>query len=152
MTALESVVFPETVHTIEAYAFCRTNIKELIIPPQVTVITTASFSETQVEELVIPTSVKTIKDQAFSYNNCLQTVVIEEGVEVIEEDAFEGCDLLKSATLPSTLTEETDVSAFWGSGHEAKLTIYVPADCVLKDEILEYYNVGYDWIGAEVIE
>ena len=155
MTALESVVFPETVHTIGAYAFDSTNIKEVTIPPMVTVLGTAAFGGSEIESLTVPGTVKEIGEQAFRNCNSLKWVVIEEGVEVIGESAFGECVVLESATLPSTLTEETDVGAFWGSGLDAKLTIYVPADCVLKDEILEYYNIGYDgydWIGAEVIE
>lgn len=152
-TGVKTINFPDTLHTIGDAAFCLSALEKVEIPPLVTEISSGSFCGTKIETLVIPSSVIRIENEAFEICPNLKEVVIEEGVEFIDDDAFGDCDSLVSITLPSTLTEETDIMAFWGAGSvENVLTIYVPADCVLKDAILELYNDGYEWCGAEVIE
>ena len=138
-TALESVEFPDTVHTIGSYAFCGTNIKEVTIPSQVTVITGSSFALTQVEELVIPASVTTIEKQAFEGNLSLRTIVVEEGVEVIEEEAFANCTMVESITFPTTLTE-LDERVVSGSGSDGRMVyLYVPAGSVAESVLTTKY-------------
>ena len=149
---INSMNLPDTLHTIGDSAFIFTDISELTIPPLVTEIPGGTFAATSIETLVIPSHVKSVGKQAFDSCKNLKTVVIEEGVEVLGDSVFGNCDSLTSITLPSTLTEETDIMAFWGAGSvENKCTIYVPENCVLKDAILELYNDGYDWCCAEVI-
>lgn len=152
LTALKEVTLPDKLTVVKGYSFANTDIVKLEIPVSVEKIEDAAFSSIEIETLTVSSNIKTIERQAFRHCDNLKTVVIEEGVEVIEEYAFGECDAMTSITLPSTLTEETSVDAFWGSGStENKLTIYVPSDCVMKDAILNEYS-GYDWCGAEVIE
>tara|TARA_B100000123_G_scaffold272357_1_gene254756 strand:+ start:668 stop:1579 length:912 start_codon:yes stop_codon:yes gene_type:complete len=53
--------------------------------------------------LVIPPSQKTIPKWACSNNNYLQTIIISEGVEKIEDGAFEYCRCLSSVVLPKSI-------------------------------------------------
>ena len=54
-------------------------------------------------KVVIPGSVKVIREFALSFNEDIDEVVIEDGVETIESDAFFGCDELKSVTVPKSV-------------------------------------------------
>lgn len=54
-------------------------------------------------KVVIPGSVKVIREFALSFNEDIDEVVIEDGVETIEPDAFFGCDELKSVTVPKSV-------------------------------------------------
>lgn len=54
-------------------------------------------------KVVIPGSVKVIREYAVSFNEDIDEVVIEDGVETIESTAFFGCDELKSVTVPKSV-------------------------------------------------
>lgn len=54
-------------------------------------------------KVVIPGSVKVIREYAVSFNEDIDEVVIEEGVETIEPTSFFGCDELKSVTVPKSV-------------------------------------------------
>lgn len=54
-------------------------------------------------KVVIPGSVKVIREFAMSFNEDIDEVVIEEGVETIEPTSFFGCDELKSVTVPKSV-------------------------------------------------
>lgn len=54
-------------------------------------------------KVVIPGSVKVIREFAVSFNEDIDEVVIEDGVETIEPDAFFGCEELKSVTVPKSV-------------------------------------------------
>lgn len=54
-------------------------------------------------KVIIPGSVKVIREYAVSFNEDIDEVVIEDGVETIESTAFFGCDELKSVTVPKSV-------------------------------------------------
>lgn len=54
-------------------------------------------------KVVIPGSVKIIREFALSFNEDIDEVVIEDGVETIESNAFFGCEELKSVTVPKSV-------------------------------------------------
>lgn len=54
-------------------------------------------------KVVIPGSVKVIREYAVSFNEDIDEVVIEDGVETIEPTSFFGCDELKSVTVPKSV-------------------------------------------------
>ena len=102
------------------------------------------------KSVYVPSSIKTIPEYTF-YQSNVERVVIDEGVEVIEENAFGGCYELKSIYLPSTLRQigslafqvNTEIEqitfagstpptvgsdAFYAVGLDAEdFTVYVPA-------------------------
>lgn len=55
-------------------------------------------------KVVIPGSVKVIREYAFAFNDDINEVVIEDGVETIESSAFYNCGNLKSVTVPKSVT------------------------------------------------
>ena len=55
-------------------------------------------------KVVIPGSVKVIREYAFAFNDDINEVVIDDGVETIESSAFYNCENLKSVTVPKSVT------------------------------------------------
>lgn len=51
----------------------------------------------------IPSGIKRIGDSAFSCCDNLESIVLSEGLEVIEDFAFAGCSELESVNIPSTV-------------------------------------------------
>ena len=54
-------------------------------------------------KVVIPGSVKVIREFSLSFNEDIDEVVIEDGVETIESDAFFGCENLVKVTVPKSV-------------------------------------------------
>lgn len=72
--------------------------------------------------LIIPSSVKTIESQAFGGCIGLTGLVLQEGIEKIEDQAFGGCTGMRGdLTLPSTLRSVTN--AFWNCQFDGTLTM-----------------------------
>ena len=59
-------------------------------------------------KVVIPGSVKVIREYAVSFNEDIDEVVIEDGVETIEPTAFFGCDDLVKVTVPKSVNTMDD--------------------------------------------
>lgn len=59
-------------------------------------------------KVVIPGSVKVIRGYALSFNEDIDEVVIEDGVETIEPDAFFGCESLVKVTVPKSVKTMDD--------------------------------------------
>ena len=102
---LKSVIIPDSVITIEAYAFdLNTNITNVTIGNNVVTIGIGAFFGTSIENLVIPDSVTTIGDSAFGFNSSLISVTIGTGVTVIPDYAFSHCFALTSVIIPNNVT------------------------------------------------
>lgn len=87
-TRLNGFKLPDTLLTIDAYAFAKD--------------TSSSFTS-----LTVPASVTQIDEYAFSGCTYLKTVTFAEGnaIKKIGEGIFKDCAYLTSITLPATLTE-----------------------------------------------
>lgn len=79
---VQTIVLPNTLTTIEAYAFTNCN---------------------NLKSINIPNSVKSIGEYAFYQCSNLVSIVIPEGVTTIEQYTFNQCYTLKNVKLPSTL-------------------------------------------------
>ena len=90
--AKTSVEIPNSVITIEDWAFCRCEA---------------------LTSVVIPNSVTTIGDGAFHYCRTLASLEIGNNVTEIGEEAFFGCDALASVEIPNSVTTIGDY-AFCG--------------------------------------
>ena len=55
-------------------------------------------------KVIVPYSVKRIRQGAFTYTTEIDEIVIEDGVESIEENAFSECYSLKKITIPPSVT------------------------------------------------
>jgi hypothetical protein len=68
-------------------------------------------------DIILPSSVLTIAKRAFANKDNLQSILINEGVEVIEEYTFAGSSNLRTVVLPDSLIT-IGVAAFQGTNLE----------------------------------
>lgn len=59
-------------------------------------------------KVTIPGSIKSLSSYSLSFNDDIDEVVIEDGVETLESDAFIGCDDLVKVTVPESVTMMDD--------------------------------------------
>lgn len=88
--------------SIETDTFSEcTSIKKLTIPSDF-----ISYVKSQPLEAITITCVSSTKIQssALKNNKTLKSVTIQEGITIINEDAFAGCNLLETVSLPNSLT------------------------------------------------
>lgn len=98
-------VIPDTVQTIGADAFWRTDITGVTIPAGVREIGPSAFYEsTALTAVDIPGSVARIDNSAFSGCTGLTSVTLHEDLQVIGDGAFRECTGLTSLDLPDGLT------------------------------------------------
>jgi len=68
-------------------------------------------------EITIPSDIKIVGKEVFMNNNTVTAVTFSEGVEEIEDSAFEGCESLKRVYIPKSLTRFNS-AAFMNAGVE----------------------------------
>ena len=74
------------------------------IPEGITEISNSVFSGVGFTEVVIPSSVLAIRYGAFSSCYTLERVILSEGLEIIEQNAFLGCGHISEIIIPSSVT------------------------------------------------
>lgn len=77
----------------------------IAIPDGVVKIRSHAFEGEGCKKVIIPSSVKVVGNEAFNHCEKLREAVISEGVEELEDWAFNGCYSLQSVHIPSTLTK-----------------------------------------------
>lgn len=85
---IKSVIFPDTLTEIGAYAFGHADLSSVVIPDSVVTIGNQAFYANNLTSVTIGSSVQSIGDEAFS-SNLLQSVHIPNSVNSISETAFE---------------------------------------------------------------
>lgn len=117
-----NVVIPDTVKTIEDYAFYAgsvygyddtgyyTNLSEKSIQSvkfgaAVETIGDYAFYYTDLPKVELPSTVKTIGEGAFYSLDACTTITLNEGLEKIGEGAFTFCSKVESIAIPDTVTE-----------------------------------------------
>jgi len=88
--AVDKVIIPDTVTTLENFAFAYSRIKEVEIGNGVTKIPYYCFEYTRVERIIVPDSVETISEKAFALASSLHTLIIGSGIKTIDANAFKG--------------------------------------------------------------
>lgn len=109
--------------TIGARAFDGCDaLKNIVIPETVTTIEEGAFINSRsLKTITIPAGVTTLGDGIF-YNSGISNVVISEGLTIIGERMFMGCDELTSVKLPDTIKEIRE-SAFSHCSNLKTITI-----------------------------
>lgn len=77
--------------------------KDVVEIESLNVYNVSSYDNKHIK-IIIPGSVKVIRGYAMSFNDDINEVVIEDGVETIESSAFYNCENLKSVTVPKSVT------------------------------------------------
>ncbi len=89
--------------------------KTIIIPKGIKTISRACFAGTNVEEVVLPEGIETIDSDAFNFCTKLRKINFPETLKVIGHGAFKGCFFLETVILPKTMKEISDY-AFYEAG------------------------------------
>ena len=63
------------------------------------------FRDVQIKEVYFPSTIKRVESLTFEGHSELEKVVLNEGLEIIEEDAFTDCSSLKEINIPLTVRE-----------------------------------------------
>lgn len=144
---LSSIVVPEGVSTIEAYAFrgCSkltainipdsvetignaaflgcTNLTTITIPEGVKSIKNSTFSGcTNLSYVSVPSSITSFEENAFLDCESLCSITIPEGVSSLSKSLFSGCSSLSTIAIPETVSEIWDY-AFYNCSSLASVTI-----------------------------
>lgn len=101
-----SFVIPQSVTTIEPYAFClQKGLKEVVFHDDVTFIGDAAFMAcSALEEVMIPKRIRHIADDCFDGCVSLRRITLPEGLEGIGHCAFRQCRALREIHLPDSIT------------------------------------------------
>ncbi len=96
---LTSVVIPNSVTTIDSYAFLNNRLTNVTISDSVTTIDSYAFFNNRLTNVTIPDSVTTIGWRAF-INNYITSVTIPDSVTYLDCDAFDDTvSIIKSDSL-----------------------------------------------------
>ena len=140
MNFITSVVIPDSVETLGAYAFAYCDqLSEITLGESLVSIGNYAFYYcTSLTSVVIPDSVTSIGYAAFAHCHSLTSVVIGDSVETLGENAFAFCGQLSEITLGESLVS-IGSSAFY---YCTSLTSVVIGDSVtsIGDSAFEYCN------------
>ena len=132
-TSLISVILPDSIASIGEYAFTNcTSLAEVTLPIGITGIgnafnNTAWLKEKQSEPLFI------LNGTLFSVQSTTATEsIIPDNVTIIGEDAFNGCNSLKSIIVPNHV-KSIEARAFYNCNSLNSITIKNP-DCRICDD------------------
>lgn len=99
-----NLVIDNNVKYVGSYAFEHTKYTNLVLGTGLTNIDESAFADIPITTLTVPGNIKAIGSQAFAICTGLTSLILEEGIEVIQWNAFAGCDNIPgSLTIPSTV-------------------------------------------------
>lgn len=102
--AVQAVVFPSTLKKIGKQAFMYSDLRSFSFTGDETVeVGEAAFANTSMEEIVVPANIKEIPVACFSDNDYAKRIIINEGVETIDNFAFQYNQAVISVKIPKTI-------------------------------------------------
>lgn len=101
---LETVVLPQNVTSLGAGSFAITSIKSIVFPDTLITIENNCFDDCKsLESVELSPSLKTIGENAFLDCSSLRTVKFKTGLQTIGERAFKDCTSLESVSMPDSV-------------------------------------------------
>jgi len=159
-TALTAITLPDSLRTLGDYAFNASGLKSVTIPGKLKTLGSQTFAECpNLQTVVLGDSIESITtdyygtfqgsplvsvtfgkgmteiNHAFSGQRKLTTVVLNDNVKKIGDNAFSGCTALENINLPDGLTE-IGSNAFYNTGLR---TLTLPA-LITKIPEQAFYN------------
>lgn len=101
---LTTIEFPSTLTTLKQQCFNGNKLQKLIIPETIVNMEEGAFSTNKLTDVTLPSNIKVIPKGLFARNITLQYIEIPQGVEIIDEYAFNGAQL-KTLIIPNSVTE-----------------------------------------------
>lgn len=103
-----TLVLPKKLQTISSYAFQHCKLRSVIWNEDLNYIGASAFGSNDFEEISIPGCLKSSGFLSFSSCELLKKVELQEGVTIVGDRCFVGCEKLSKVILPSTLTRLID--------------------------------------------
>ncbi len=103
-----TLVLPKKLQTISSYAFEHCKLRNVIWNEDLNYIGTSVFGSNDFEEISIPGCLKSSGFLSFEVCKLLKKVELQEGVTIVGDRCFVGCEKLSKVILPSTLTRLID--------------------------------------------
>lgn len=100
---LQSINFPNDLEEIQDSAFAGSGLKSIVLPSRLGMLGIEAFSYTGIEKVTIPGSINKVPERAFASCKSLGEVILCEGVETLDGDAFTNCPSLRTITIPDSL-------------------------------------------------
>lgn len=121
--AIHGVIFPDSLETIEAYAFyeCQ-NIKGIDLKNVVSIGKYAFYGCSGIKYLTLPDTVEQIGERAFSKCSSLEQIWVGAGMTEIAEGTFAGCTKITTAMTGENL-KLLGENAFYGCTKLSKVLI-----------------------------
>lgn len=94
------------------------SLTQVVLPAEVKIIASGAFRDSHIESLVLNEGLEAIELQAFSGSQKLASVVFPVSLKEIGEHAFEDCVALTEADLSKTALQEISADAFRDTGLE----------------------------------
>lgn len=138
---MRGFVLPDRITRIDSFSFSWTTNLKTIDLKNINNIGEHSFTGSDLETLTVPGSIDVIPAETFSGCRNLEKVVLEEGVEYINDSAFFYCTTLKELYLPSTLVYIHEF-AFYGDRYLSD--IYYNGT---KEAVREVWTEAMDGLG-----
>lgn len=142
---LSKITLPNTITSVEAYAFEASSITDIVIPDKCTVLKTYAFNSCySLKSIDLGNGVQTIGSQCFGYSK-LPTVTFPASLKTLENNVFyQNQNYTESLTFKGT-TPPT-ISANSLSGLKADCVIFVPAEAVNEYKIATNWSVRANYI------
>jgi len=103
---LKRVSMPNTVKSIKKYAFSQVGIESITIPESVTIIGVSAFYKcADLKNVVLSNGVETIDSNAFDECTALESITIPSSVKKIGFRAFGNCTSLKNLIIEEGVSE-----------------------------------------------
>ncbi len=106
--SLKEINLPNSVVEIGNWAFRECdNLQNVVLPENLERAGNEVFSSPYIKSIIIPKSMIVMGESYSMFHNCknLETVVFEEGIMVIPENALRGCEGVRNITIPEGVTK-----------------------------------------------
>lgn len=101
---LNDIMLPDSLQTIDYYAFAHTGLSEIRIPAGVTKIGGGAFENCYyLEKINIPEGITEISEKTFMNCLSLEPPELSKNIQSIGERAFSGCESFITFTIPSSV-------------------------------------------------
>lgn len=121
-SSLNSVTIPNSVTTIEDYAFENLNITFIELPNSVSIIGKYAFSGSRIVSMKLPPKIETIDEYCFDSCTKLEIIELPANLKEIKTHAFAQCVSLKQIIIPNSVISITG-APFYGCSSLKEATV-----------------------------